>query len=254
MSDDALSTRGGFGEHARLLRKLEAARALPSRAREEVGRLSMRVRAVPPDTDVAHQGDSPSECCLLLEGWACRYKILGRGQRQILSFHVPGDLLDLHAIELGVLDYSVGVISAARVAYIPYREIKALMESEPRLTAAFWRDTLIDGAIFREWLSGVGRRSAHERIAHLLCEMYVKVDAVGLTSDDGFDFPVTQAEIGDALGLSTVHVNRSLQELRRQGLIISRGSRLEIPDFEALKAAGDFNPMYLHVQPRGQAA
>lgn len=242
------------GGHERLIRKLEATGPLTAQEKDIIQRLTLRVVMLSAHQDIAHQGDAPSECGLVLEGWAFRYKILGRGQRQIVSFHVPGDLVDLHVLELGVLDYSVGVISSARVAYIPFHEIRAMVQGEPRIAASLWRDTLVDGAIFREWLSGVGRRSASERIAHMICELYVKLEAVGLARHGSFDLPVTQAEIGDALGLSTVHVNRSLQELRRSGLIASKGSRWDIPDFEALKHVGDFDPGYLHLRPHGRAA
>jgi CRP-like cAMP-binding protein len=188
------------------------------------------------------QGDAPGECCLVVEGFVCRYKVLGRGQRQIVSFHIPGDVPDFQSLHLKVMDHSVGALAPTLVAFIPHAAISELMRSHPRLAAAIWRDTLIDASIFREWLSSTGRRSAYERIAHLICEMFVKYQAVGLSRNGSFELPITQAEYGDALGLSTVHVNRSIQALRKQGLIVSKGSRTQILDWKGLKKGGRLRP------------
>lgn len=235
-------------EHARLIRKLETIAELSSADREALSRLPLRIELIAENNDIVREGDSPSECCLILDGFVARYKLLGQGQRQIFSFHIPGDIIDLQGLHLEIMDHSLGALTRCRVAFIPHQAISDLIEKQPRLATAFWRDTLIDAAVFREWLAGVGRRSAHQRIAHLFCEVYVRLRAVDLADDLTFDLPITQVELADALGLSSVHVNRVLQDLRREGLIASTATSTRISDWERLKAAGDFDPAYLHLR------
>jgi CRP-like cAMP-binding protein len=208
--------------------------------------LPLSVQQVGSDQDIVREGDRPSECCLLIEGFACRYKVTEEGKRQIFSFHTPGDIPDLQSLHLKVMDHSLKTLTPCKLAFIPHESIADLTQRWPRLADLLWRDTLIDAAIFREWMIGIGRRSAYTRIAHVLCEVFVRLRAVGLANDYECDFPITQAEIGDALGLSTVHVNRSLQELRANGLIDLRRGSLAILNWAGLKEAGEFDPTYLH--------
>ena len=183
----------------------------------------LAVKSVGPDQDIVREGDRPSECCLVVEGFACRYKLTAAGKRQIFSFHIPGDLPDLQSLHLKVMDHSLMTLTPCKLAFIPHQSLTDLLRKCPRVADVMWRDTLIDAAIFREWMMGIGRRSAYTRIAHVLCEVLVKMRAVGLRTERECELPLTQAEIGDALGLSTVHVNRSLQELRGDGLLELRG-------------------------------
>ncbi|GAC1333867.1 MAG: hypothetical protein NVSMB26_15660 [Beijerinckiaceae bacterium] len=152
------------------------------------------------------------------------------------------------------MDHSLATIVASKAAFIPHDALRDLSHAHPRIADVFWRDTLIDAAIFRQWLAGVGRKSAHDRIAHLFCEMFFKLKAVGLASADKFYLPITQTEIGDALGLSTVHVNRSIQELRGEGLITLIDHHLTIDNWEGLKETAMFDPTYLHLRDEGAAA
>jgi CRP-like cAMP-binding protein len=145
------------------------------------------------------------------------------------------------------MDHSLGTLVPSKLAFIQHDDLRALMQNHPRFGALFWRDTLIDAAVFRQWIVGLGRRDAHGRIAHLLCELLVRLWAVDLVADHAFNLPVTQAELGDALGISTVHVNRVLQELRGEKLISLSGSSLKVLDWEGLQKAGEFNPTYLHL-------
>jgi CRP-like cAMP-binding protein len=147
-----------------------------------------------------------------------------------------------------VLDNSVSALNTCRVGFITHDDLRDLCERHPRIAAAFWRETLIDGAIFREWMLNIGRREAHNRIAHLFCEMLVRLRAVGLVEDYAYDLPISQAELGDALGITTVHVNRVLQQMRADGLIVTKGTRLTIPDWGRLKEVGEFNPIYLQLE------
>ena len=152
------------------------------------------------------------------------------------------------------MDHNLKTLTPCKVAFIAHESIDALTRDCPRVGDVMWRDTLIDAAIFREWMLGIGRRTAYTRIAHLLCEVFTRLKAVGLANGFECEFPITQNEIGDALGLSTVHVNRSLQELRANGLMELRRSILTIQDWEGFKAAGEFDPTYLHLAPVENAA
>ena len=234
-------------EHQRLIAKLESIGTLTREERLAIAALPLRPKQVPENSDIVRDGDAPSESCLLVEGFLCRYKMLPDGGRQILAIHTPGDIPDLQSLQLKVMDHSLGTLTPCRVAFVAHKDLHEITLRYPGITALFWRDTLIDAAIFREWLTGVGRRTAHQRIAHLICEIHVRLKVVGLADNGGFNLPITQAELADSLGLSTVHVNRVLQDLRRDGLIESRGKYLAVNDWRALEAAGGFDPRYLHV-------
>jgi CRP-like cAMP-binding protein len=230
-----------------LIRKLENIAPLAPEEKAAVLRLPLRLKAIAADQDIVREGDSPSESCLIVEGFACRYNITDEGKRQILSFHISGDIPDLQSLHLDVMDHSLGTLVPSKLAFIQHDDLRTLMRSHPRLGDLFWRDTLIDAAVFRQGLVGIGRRSAHTRIAHLLCELLVRLRAVELVEDHAYQLPVTQAELGDALGISTVHVNRVLQDLRGEDLIRLNGGSLKVLDWEGLKRVGEFNPTYLHL-------
>jgi CRP-like cAMP-binding protein len=189
---------------------------------------------------------------VILDGWGCRYKALPDGRRQIVSFFLPGDVCDLNTCMLGQMDHSIGAITAMKVAEIGPDEFGALLDQHPRVTNALYWDGLVTLATQREWTLNVGQRSAYERIAHLLCELFIRLDMVGLTDGRSCDFPLTQLDLADATGLTAVHVNRTLQELRRDALIELQSRTLTIPDLERLKAAGLFNSNYLHLNGDGR--
>jgi CRP-like cAMP-binding protein len=235
---------------AALIRKLESIAPLVPEERAAILRLPLRLRAVPADQDILREGDVPSECCLIVEGFACLYNVTAQGKRQILSFHITGDIPDLQSLHLDVMDHSLGTLVPSRLAFIQHDDLRSLMRNHPRLGDLFWRDTLIDSAVFRQWMIGLGRRSAHGRIAHLLCELLVRLRAVELVEDHAVNLPLTQAELGDALGLSTVHVNRVLQDLRSEGLITLHGGSLKVLDWEQLQQRGEFDPTYLHLMKK----
>jgi CRP-like cAMP-binding protein len=198
--------------------------------------------------DLVRQGEDPSESCLLVEGFVCRYKTLSHGQRQILSFHFAGDIPDLQSLYLERMDHGLMALVPSRVAYIAHDAIDTVIRSCPSVAKALWKSTLVDASIFREWLAGVGRRGAAERMAHLFCEMFVRMKLLGLAPDKSFHLPITQHDLADALGLSAVHVNRTLQELRRERLIVSRGRYFAVEDWRRLRAFADFDPLYLHLR------
>jgi CRP-like cAMP-binding protein len=233
-----------------LVRKLESITDLTPEERQALLDLPMKVQAIGADQDIVREGDRPSRCCLLVQGFACRYKITALGKRQIMAFHIPGDIPDLQSLHLATLDHSLGTITPCEVGFIHHEDMHKLIRHCPRLGDLFWRDTLIDAAIFREWMVGLGRREAYGRIAHLFCEMMVKLRAVGLADGVTCDLPITQTELGDALGTSTVHVNRVLQELRGDGLITLRSGTLTVLDWDGLRQAGEFDPAYLHLDAK----
>jgi CRP-like cAMP-binding protein len=237
----------------RLIAKMASIASLSADEKAALLRLPMQILELRADQDIVREGDRPTRSCLLLAGYACRSKATAEGKRQILSFHIPGEIPDLQSLYLTCMDHTLQTITPCRVGFIPHEALRDLCARQPRLTEAFWRETLIDAAIFREWMVGIGRRSAHARIAHLLCEFLVRMRAVGLAEDHACELPFTQTEIGDALGLSTVHVNRTLQELRGAGLITLRGGALAVTDWEGLKEAGEFDPTYLHQDRRAAA-
>jgi CRP-like cAMP-binding protein len=241
-------------EHDILIRKLRSISPLDDRETRSILELPLAVEELGPDQDIVREGDRPSVCCLLLEGFACRYKLTEGGRRQIFSFHTPGDIPDLQSLHLKVMDHSLKTLTPCRVAFVPHESVAQLTRRCPRVGDVLWRDTLIDAAIFREWMIGIGRRSAYTRIAHLLCEVFVRLRAVGLADGWECEFPVTQNEVGDALGLSTVHVNRSLQDLRADGLMDLRRGTLKILDWDGFKRAGEFDPAYLHLDPEASVA
>ena len=233
-----------------LIRRLEAIASLTAEERAALLRLPMRLQTVPPRHDIVVEGDTPSECCLVVEGFVCRYTLTAEGKRQIHSFHIPGDIPDLQSLHLTVMDHSLGTITASKLAFMAHEDLRRLIRDYPRLGDLFWRDTLIDAAVFRQWMVSMGRRSAYSHMAHLLCELLVRLRAVELVEDHTFKLPVTQVDLADALGLSTVHVNRVLQELRGNGLITLRGGAVHVLDWDGLQQAGEFDPTYLHLKKK----
>jgi CRP-like cAMP-binding protein len=238
----------------KLVRKLESITRLTPDEKQAVLSLPHTLKELHADHDIVRDRDRPWQCCLVSEGFLCRYKQLPEGTRQIHSFHVPGDIPDLQSLYLPVMDHSLASLTTSKVALIPHDVMRDLIRAHPLLAEKFWRDTLIDAAIFREWIVNVGSREAPSRIAHLICEIFLKLEAMGLTTGNSFDFPITQSEIGDATGLSTVHVNRSVQKLRAEGLITFQKGRCTIDNWEGLAEAGMFDPTYLHLNATSEAA
>lgn len=204
---------------------------------------------VGPRQDLICEGDAPENVQLILEGIACRYKVLPDGRRQIMAYLVPGDFCDLHVFILRAMDHSIATLSGCKVVAIP-RPVVLEMTERPAIARALWWATLVDEATLREWLVNIGQRSAEERIAHLLCELLVRLRTVGLVDGGSYAFPITQEELGETTGLSTVHVNRTLQALRAQDLITLEKKLLVIPDIDRLIAFSGFNPNYLHLADR----
>jgi CRP-like cAMP-binding protein len=230
-----------------LLRRWEAVPGLSERDRGLIGALPVSLREVRAGHDIGREGDRSSQCCLVVKGVVCRYRVTPSGKRQILSFHLPGELVDLQGLLLGAMDHSVAALTRGEVGLIPHHALRHLCAEAPRVVDALWRETLIDAAIGREWTVGLGRRTARARIAHLLCEFVIRSQAAGLAEGRSCEFPISQSELGDASGLSNVHVNRVLQDLRGAGLVALSGSHLAVLDWPGLARAGEFDPAYLHL-------
>lgn len=234
--------------------KLAHGCVLTSADRSTLETIAAARRVVPPKEDIITEGDSPSDVHLVMEGIACRYKLLPSGQRQIMALLLPGDFCDLHVAILGAMDHSIGTLTACTLVEIPRRVIDDLSRSEPRITRALWWASLVDEAILREWLVSMGRRTAEQQLAHLLCELLVRLQIVGRADACSYDLPLTQEEIADTLGLSVVHVNRSLQKLRSEKLISLRSRRLKVLDVPRMQAFAGFTPSYLHLRDPPAAA
>ena len=226
-------------------RRLEGSSAPQLNGSEPLIKAVVRERVVGVRQDVLRQGEIPGMAHILLEGHTCRYRMLSDGRRQITAVLVPGDVCDLEAVMRGRADYSVAALTACTLGEIPADRVSNPVGLDPEMTRALWRRLLRDEAISREWLVSMGKRTALERLAHLFCELAVRLKAVGLARDDSFDFQITQAELADVLGLSCVHVNRTLQDLRRTEMIQMTRGRLTILDFAALEHLAGFDPIYL---------
>ena len=232
------------------LEKLRARDLLPPEEEQVLREAVSEVRELPRDRTIVRAGTVLHESILLLDGFACRYKDLSEGQRQIMELHVPGDFLDLHGFLLKQLDHHVGSMTPVRFALVPHERLRAITESHPHLARMLWFSTLLDAAIHRERILSIGRRSAAARIAHLFCEIYVRLDVIGLADGGSYRFPLTQSELADASGLTSVHVNRMLKRLRTDGLLTFRGGEVTIHDWERLQHVAEFDPAYLHLERR----
>jgi CRP-like cAMP-binding protein len=225
---------------------------LSSQERDLLLALPRRTRSFRRGEMIVEEHSKPTESCLLTAGFVGRVSRLAKGTQQITALHIPGDFVDLHAFLLKVLDHGIVAVSECKVAFVPHQDLLLLTEKSPHLGRLLWLSTVVDGSIHRAWITSLGRRSALEGLAHLICEIYARLEAVDLATDHAFEFPAIQAELSDMLGISAVHVNRSMQELRSTGLISWGGGKVRIHDYANLVELADFDPTYLNLinQPR----
>lgn len=228
------------------LRNLERLGRLTDGERRLVEEAGLVLKQVEADWDLVREGERPAQFFMLLDGYACRHRTMEDGRRQILAFHVPGDLCDLAGLHLKRLDCGTRTLTSAQVTLIPHATLVSWSKFQPRLSEFLWRMTLVDSAISREWIVNVGRRTAYQRTGHLLCEIVLRMrSSVGM-SGPSYVFPFTQVELADALGLTAVHVGRMLQQLRTDGLTDLSNGILHVMNWRGLKQAADFDPSYLH--------
>ncbi len=206
------------------------------------------VRDIPAQTTCIRAGERLLVSTLLTDGLMCRYKDLPGGERQITELHVAGDFVDLHSFSLKQLDHNVMALTPCRVILVPHVKLTAITEQHPHLARVYWFLTALDAAIHREWVLSLGRRSAIERIAHLMCELRVRLGLIGQADDSGFDLAIKQSDLSDCTGLTPVHVNRTLRELRERGLMDFKGKRVVIHDLAGLKALAEFDEDYLYLR------
>lgn len=230
-----------------VLRKMQHYAPVPPESRGLLERHARRIERLPAHAEIVQEGSEPRYLNLVLEGWACRYKHLEDGRRQILSLFLPGDTCDPCMFLLDEMSHALATLTPCTIARISEFDMRELMRESEVLTRAFWLELLVTAEIQREWTVSLGRRTGVERMAHLFCEILTRLRAVGLAGERECDMPVTQADLGDALGLSAVHVNRTLQELRGMKLIELRSRRLVVRDEPALRTVAMFSPTYLHL-------
>jgi CRP-like cAMP-binding protein len=232
-----------------LLRKLEYRQQLSSEDRAAVLALPHWTRHLEPHEYIVRQGDTPQHSCVLLAGFAARSKTGGHGQRQIVAVHMKGEIVDLQNSLLGVADDDVQMLTRGRIAMISRQHIERVAAERPAVGRAMWIDTLVDAAIFRQWIMNVGRRDAKTRLAHLFCEFSLRLKLAGFGQHACYELPMTQNQLADATGLTPVHVNRTIKILERDGLITRSSARsIQIGDWRKLAEVGEFDSTYLHMR------
>jgi CRP-like cAMP-binding protein len=235
----------------KMVRRLERHSPLGETGRRILLGLPHTIRPISANAHLVRDGDRTEHCCLLLSGFAHRYKITGEGARQIISIHMASEFVDLQNGLLSIADHSVQMLTDAEVAYIPQAAVHDVILADPAVARALWVDTLIDASIFREWVVNVGRRDSRARVAHLLCEFSLRLEAAGLARGHDYELPMTQEQLADAVGLTSVHVNRVLKQLGEDGLIDRDKRRVVIQDWKRMADVGDFNERYLHHEALG---
>jgi CRP-like cAMP-binding protein len=232
-----------------LLRKLGRYARLSAAERQAITSLLRRETVFPADTDLVRQGQMLTKAAIIREGWAIRYRTLRDGRRQIMNFLLPGDMFDLCAFLLTASDHSIATLTPCKVSFVPVSSVTDLFRRWPRVGAALWKSALQEEAMLRERILSLGRRSARERAAHLLYELWVRLGIVGLRNGGDFDLPLTQVDLADALGLTSVHVSRTLRYLRQQGLIALSNRHVTILRPREEGRYGEFGRDHLHLTP-----
>jgi CRP-like cAMP-binding protein len=232
------------------LKKLRLRSEISAEEERVIRDLVADIRRVPADRMVVRAGEELKQCLLLLDGWLARAKDLPTGERQVTELHVAGDFADLHGFTLKRLEHDVVSMSECTLAVVPHERVRDLTEKHPHLTRVYWLSTNIDAAISREMALSLGQRSAISRMAHLFCELHVRLQVVGKAAEDGFEFPLTQRELSECLGLTVVHVNRTLQEIRRMGVVQAEHRHIRILDRKQLETIAEFDPAYLQLHRR----
>ena len=231
-----------------LVQKLEQRDDLSPEEREALEAIVLETKTYRFGEYIVRQGETPDRSVLLLDGFAARVSATRLGKRQIVAIHVPGDFVDLHSFVLKRIDHGIETLTTCKVAIVPHAALRDITERFPHLTRLLWLSTVIDGAIHRAWLSAMGSRSAGGNFAHFICEMFLRLQSIGHTDGQTMRLPFTQAELGEILGLSSVHVNRTLQNLRAENLLRWQDQVITILDWEGLQRVAEFDPVYLSLK------
>ncbi len=235
------------GRMTPLLRKL-ASIAAPSQADlDAIASLPITIQTFAAEQDIVMFGQETTQCCVLLEGWVCRYHVLRGGERQIINVYIAGDLPDIQSLLLPRMDHSLSALTPTTLAFVSHDSLRELIARQPSVGNLLWRSCLVDAATSRERITSLGRRPALARIAHLFCELFLRLRAVGLAEGLTFSLPIRQSDISDMLGLTSVHVSRTMQEIKRRSLASLYRRTLTIHDWNGLLRTGEFDPTYLHL-------
>lgn len=229
------------------IRKLEAFGPISEDDQLYLSRMRLECRRIAAGKPFIKSGDILGHVHILLDGFACRYKVLGSGRRQISAFILPGDFCDAHSLILKAADHSITTLCDCAVAYVARDKLAEMLE-RPGIAKALLFSSLIEESILREWIGNLGQRNAVQKMAHLFCEMYFRMKIVGLVTNNSFELPLSQAELGDTLGLSLVHTNKSLRKLREQNLLTFRSGKLHVLDIAGLEKVCQFSSTYLHLE------
>ncbi|OSI60937.1 cAMP-binding protein [Bradyrhizobium canariense] len=230
--------------HPKFIGHLQAIEGLSDDERRQIAALPSTLRQVSDGETLLRQGEDTSRCVFVVSGFLYQARIVG-DRSQILAFHVPGDMPCLHTLLVSPMDADLVGLGPSLVGYVAHSPLKQLLDGSIHLTRAFWRETLIDAAISRQWIARLGAQAALPKVAHLICELAARLEVVGLVNNGRFQIPMTQRHVADACGLSIVHVNRTIQELRGRRLIAWEGSEIELLQPDELRALADFTPDYL---------
>jgi CRP-like cAMP-binding protein len=233
-----------------LLRNLELRAPLSAKDRKAVLGLPFTLRTLEPSAYTVREADAPESCGVLVSGFAYRQKLTGDGARQIIALHIPGDALDFQHLFLDVADHSVQMLTRGEVAFVSRSDMQDMARTRAAIGHAILVKILVEASIFREWVLNVGRRDARSRMAHVLCEFAVRLEAEGLADEYAYQLPMTQEQLADVLGLTPVHVNRTLKTLEAEGLIARDKRTIGFPDWRRMREVGDFNQRYLHLEPQ----
>jgi len=241
MSSDAI--------RAALLRRLRVSSGISDDDVREILALPIAVKQYPAERPVVSDGQRATDCCLVADGFCVRSKTIADGKRQILSIHIPGEIPDLMSLFLHVMDHDLSTLTPCRLGLINHEALRQLHRRKPNVAEMFWRDTLIDAAMFREWIVNVGQRPAPARLAHVMMELRERLRLIGRVDGNSFEMPMTQEEIGEALGITGVHANRVIRQLREEGIVdLHRGRATVLNEVRFLELS-DFDDRYLHLSP-----
>ena len=236
--------------HAALLRRLRTSAGISEDDVAEILALPITVKQHPAERAVVSDGQKSTDCCLIVEGFCVRSKTITDGKRQILSIHIPGEIPDLMSLFLHVMDHDLSTLTPCTIGFISHDALQKLHRRRPNVAEIFWRDTLIDAAMFREWIVNVGQRPAPARLAHVMAELRERLKVIGRADGNTFEMPLTQEQIADALGITAVHANRVIRQLREDGIVDLHRGRVSVLDEAKFQELADFDHRYLHQSPR----
>lgn len=239
----------GVAIRAALIKRLRISSAIAEEDIKEIEALPISVRQYPAETAVVRDGERATDCCLIADGFCARSKTIASGKRQILSLHIPGEIPDLMSLFLHVMDHDLSTLTPATLGFISHETLQKLHRRRPIVAEMFWRDTLIDAAMFREWIVNVGQRPAPARLAHVMIELRERLRIIGGVDGTSFEMPLTQEEIGEALGITAVHANRVIRQLREEGIVELHRGRVTVLDERRFLELADFDGRYLHQSP-----